>query len=565
MNLHNNCTFGGMTIEGTSLPNGTYTYAQLTSGPYYFANFVAGGSGSITIAAPVPPPAPTGLAAVTGDTQETITWLPANSATNYIISRSTQYGGPYTVIGSTSDLSYTDLWLTDGTLYYYVVSAQNPSGSSPNSAQVVGRPSLPVTGLATVVSNNIVKLSWDPFSGVTGYTVERGTRSGGPYTAIATGVTGTTYTDNSVQSGAVYYYAVVGAFYGGFSTALSREASAVTSLAAPNLTASLYGTNGIRLALSTTDAVLPQYLVEISSGRFFGSLTNLPAGNDPLSGVSASAYVVTNLNPGTTYFFRAMATNATGSSVYSAVVSSTVPTFAACVAFGTASSAVPAGFLHDNGAAYGDQGNGFTYGWSQYDWPQDISYNAMFRGGNLDLSWAGFIMQQKNLSGPPYPTWSIVIPNGLYTVHLVSGDTQASDSVFQQDVNGVDTTIVRPSSGGLNGFAEWTIDCSVTNQMLTLSTTANASNDKINRIDIYPLKVASPLLVNRSYQGTSFSAAFQTQSGVQYTILSATNLYPPVAWTPLTTITGNGSMTNFTDTGVAGSRARYYRISAVTP
>ncbi len=46
MNLHTNCNFGGMEIEGTSLSLGLHTYAQLSS---TFTNFLPGGSGTITI------------------------------------------------------------------------------------------------------------------------------------------------------------------------------------------------------------------------------------------------------------------------------------------------------------------------------------------------------------------------------------------------------------------------------------------------------------------------------------------------------------------------------------
>ena len=47
MLLHQNCAFSAVTIAGTSLSAGTYSYSQLNSA--YPANFPAGGSGSITV------------------------------------------------------------------------------------------------------------------------------------------------------------------------------------------------------------------------------------------------------------------------------------------------------------------------------------------------------------------------------------------------------------------------------------------------------------------------------------------------------------------------------------
>ncbi len=52
MNLHTDCTFGAMRIEGTHLSFGRHTYAELSAD---FTNFLQGGSGSITITGPCPP------------------------------------------------------------------------------------------------------------------------------------------------------------------------------------------------------------------------------------------------------------------------------------------------------------------------------------------------------------------------------------------------------------------------------------------------------------------------------------------------------------------------------
>src|SRR4051812_19913371 len=71
------------------------------------------------------PAAPTGITATPGDAQVALIWSAATSATSYSVSRSTTSGGPYTSIGTPSMPSYTDSALTNGTTYYYVVSASN--------------------------------------------------------------------------------------------------------------------------------------------------------------------------------------------------------------------------------------------------------------------------------------------------------------------------------------------------------------------------------------------------------------------------------------------------------
>ena len=90
----------------------------------------------------VPPAVPTNLAATPGDTQVSLTWSASSGATSYNVKRSGTSGGPYTQIAASTSTSYTDTALTNGTTYYYVVSAVNSAGASANSAQVVAVPNV---------------------------------------------------------------------------------------------------------------------------------------------------------------------------------------------------------------------------------------------------------------------------------------------------------------------------------------------------------------------------------------------------------------------------------------
>ena len=68
----------------------------------------------------------------------------------------------------------------------------------------------PASGLSAAAGDTQVALSWTPASGATGYTVQRGTTSGGPYTTIATNVVGTAWTDTGLSNGTAYFYVVTG-------------------------------------------------------------------------------------------------------------------------------------------------------------------------------------------------------------------------------------------------------------------------------------------------------------------------------------------------------------------
>ncbi|NQX61832.1 fibronectin type III domain-containing protein [Paenibacillus qinlingensis] len=79
--------------------------------------------------------------------------------------------------------------------------------------------------LEAVPSNSSINLNWTAVTGATSYNVKRATTAGGPYTTIATSVTGATYTDNSVTNGTTYYYVVTAVNAGGES-GNSNESSA---------------------------------------------------------------------------------------------------------------------------------------------------------------------------------------------------------------------------------------------------------------------------------------------------------------------------------------------------
>ncbi len=88
------------------------------------------------------PPAPTGLAATAGNAQVALTWGAASGATSYNVKRSTTNGGPYSNVQTNVDgTSFTNTGLTNGTTYYYVVTAVNANGESGVSTQAAGTPS----------------------------------------------------------------------------------------------------------------------------------------------------------------------------------------------------------------------------------------------------------------------------------------------------------------------------------------------------------------------------------------------------------------------------------------
>jgi hypothetical protein len=87
----------------------------------------------------------------------------------------------------------------------------------------------PPTSLAASVVGSDIRLDWTPTNDTyaTGYKVQRGTNSGGPYTEIntVTPYTTTTYTDNTAAAGIRYYY-VLQTYFQSWLSVYSNEASA---------------------------------------------------------------------------------------------------------------------------------------------------------------------------------------------------------------------------------------------------------------------------------------------------------------------------------------------------
>ncbi|PUA36927.1 hypothetical protein C8Z91_22535 [Paenibacillus elgii] len=71
----------------------------------------------------------------------TLTWDTVTNAKGYNVKRSTTLGGPYrTVAGNVYGTSYTDTAVTNGTTYYYVVTALHAAGESGNSNEASATP-----------------------------------------------------------------------------------------------------------------------------------------------------------------------------------------------------------------------------------------------------------------------------------------------------------------------------------------------------------------------------------------------------------------------------------------
>ncbi|MGD0403857.1 MAG: glycoside hydrolase family 44 protein [Candidatus Acidiferrales bacterium] len=247
-NVQRSTTSGGPYMQ-ISAPTATnYTDTGLTNGTKYFYvisafNSVGQSANSSEVSAtPVPaaPATPTGLAATAGNAQVSLSWNASTGATSYHVKRSTSSGAE-TQISAPASNSFTDTGVTNGTKYFYVVSAVNSGGESANSSEVNATPAAPAvppatpTGLQVTAGNAQVSLIWNASTGATSYNVKRSTVTGGPFSTTLASPTATNYTDSAVTNGTTYFY-VVSAVNASGESANSAQASATPAGVAPNVT-----------------------------------------------------------------------------------------------------------------------------------------------------------------------------------------------------------------------------------------------------------------------------------------------------------------------------------------
>jgi predicted alpha-1,6-mannanase (GH76 family) len=87
-----------------------------------------------------PNAAPASLTATAGNAQVQLSWWKGPAASSYNLKRSLVSGGPYVTITNVTATSYSDTNVVNHRTYYYVVSAVNMAGEGANSAEASASP-----------------------------------------------------------------------------------------------------------------------------------------------------------------------------------------------------------------------------------------------------------------------------------------------------------------------------------------------------------------------------------------------------------------------------------------
>ena len=155
------------------------------------------------------------------------------------------------------------------------------------------------------------------------------------------------------------------------------------------------------------------------------------------------------------------------------------PPSAIRVNFQTAGAAVPPGYLKDGGLAFGDRGNGRSYGWNADNTAQMRDRNS---SASPDQRYDTLAYMQRPAN--PDAVWEIAVPNGSYAVRLVAGDPSYFDITYKLNVEGVLT--VNGTSNSASRWVEGTATVVVADGRLTIRSAAGATANKICFVEITP-------------------------------------------------------------------------------
>ena len=309
----------------------TYTDTGVTPGTTYYYVVAAsnsGGAGTYSNeanATPIPaiPAAPLNVNITMGPSQIQLSWNASATAVSYNIYRSTTPGGEgSTPLVNVTSSPYTDSTVTNGTTYYYQITAVNLGGESLKSVEVSATPEpappAAPSNVTATASIDQVTVSWTAVPLATGYIVYRSASLAGPFKLVST-QTATTYLDDNIVPGTQYFY-VVAATDGGGTGAQSTPPVTGTPLPPAPRTP-----DSVSIAAGSTQITLSWTLSgSATSYNIYRSLSPHGEGSTPyVTGNPTTSFTDTGLTNGVPYYYEITAVNAGGESAPTNEISAT--------------------------------------------------------------------------------------------------------------------------------------------------------------------------------------------------------------------------------------------------
>ena len=247
-----------------------------------------------------------------------IKWAAVAGASKYEVYRSGSKDGTYTLLGTTTNLNYTDSKANAGYIYYYKVKAVNANSIKSNYSATVAATchcARPVVKPDYLISTGKPYIKWTAVSGASKYYVYRSGSSNGTYKYVGT-TTATNYTDNKANAGYTYYYKV---------KAVSKVSSGANSYYSVVIGATCHCARpSVKITTSNGDPKLTWNAVTGASQYEVYRATSKNGSYTKMFTTSNLSYTNTSAKAGTTYYYKVKAVSkvkSTANSAFSTVVS----------------------------------------------------------------------------------------------------------------------------------------------------------------------------------------------------------------------------------------------------
>jgi hypothetical protein len=311
---------GSFTVVGTGITGTSFHDTGLTAGSKYDYEVIASNAGGDSSASALSsvttaPGQPGTLTATAASTSEVdLAWSAAAGTTSYDVQSGPAGSGTFpNDLGAVTTTSFAVTGLNPGDTFDYRVVPQN-SGGAGTASNTANGTTLPakVSGLtATAASATEVDLAWSAATGASTYRVERSPAGAGNWSVLATANASTAFADTTANASTSYDYRVAAVDAGGKGAYSDTQ----TALTVPGQVTGVNATStDTSVHLTWTDqGGSTTYEVDRSSTSASSGFTSVA------TGLASASYTDSAVSATTTYWYRVVASNASGSGAASAV------------------------------------------------------------------------------------------------------------------------------------------------------------------------------------------------------------------------------------------------------
>ena len=303
---------GDNTITLSSLSDGTYSDCAITvtdkaaneSNLLTITSFVVDSTASTLVET-------TAIASSTNDSTPNYTFVSSEAGT--VTYSGSCSSSTTTVIAGTNTITFSSL--SDGTYSDCKITITDSLGNSVTMNISSFTVSTTPTNLTATGAAGQVNLDWSALSGVNSYIVYWDNSSGVSSSSTAiTSISSDNYTHSGIDNGTIYYYKVAAVFSDNTTGPLSSEVSVNTPLPAPDNLSASGANNTITLTWNSVSGATSYTL-------YWDNSSGIDSSDTAITSITNDNYTHSNMDNGSTYYYKVVAVNSSGTGTISSVAS----------------------------------------------------------------------------------------------------------------------------------------------------------------------------------------------------------------------------------------------------